>query len=130
MDLEFATNSPLTIVIFMSTTSPERTSLDSIVYIPPYLKEWPKLDHSDELAQLHSKFWGKDMAEEDEVRRVDQYSTSDPNEGEDDESKGDDRKTGYILEINNDVLLLKKILIRVSALTLSEISTVSTNLVA
>jgi hypothetical protein len=140
------------IIIIMSTTSAERALLASAVSIPGYLKKWQKLDHSDPLAQLHSKFWGKVMAKdsEEEARRVERQSTHNLREiGDDgDESKGnepvgagkskgdgaderedggadeseDDDKHGYILGINNNLISMKNILVRVSVFTLGEMS--------
>jgi hypothetical protein len=116
----------------MSTTSADRTSLASVVTIPSYSKKWRKLDHNDPLAQLHSKFWGKGMAKEEEARRVQQQSTFNPREMDDDgngaDESEDDGKTAYILKLNNRAFNLSKILIRVSVFVLGNISTVFTNL--
>ena len=38
----------------------------SIVKIPSYMKPWPILDNDDALALLHAKFWGKNMADEEQ----------------------------------------------------------------
>ena len=38
----------------------------SIVKIPSYMKPWPILDKDDPLALLHAKFWGKNMADEEQ----------------------------------------------------------------
>jgi hypothetical protein len=101
-------------------------SLASVVRIPSSLEKWQKLDHNDPLAQMHSKFWGKGMAKEEEARRAQQQSTSNPREMGDDgdgaDESEDDGNTAYILELNNEAFELDKILIRVSVFALGKIS--------
>jgi|ERR1700722_9405232 len=38
--------------------------LASVVHLPKYLTQWPLLEEDKPLAQLHAKFWGKDMDKE------------------------------------------------------------------
>jgi hypothetical protein len=90
------------------------------------LKYWRKLDDNEPLAELRSEFWGMGMAEDEEVRRVEQQSTFNPREGEDDDTDEieDDGKTGYVLEIESDAIYMDKIFVRVSVITSGENSTV------
>jgi translation initiation factor RLI1 len=114
------------------------TELSSIVYVPSYLEQFQKLDSGDLLAQLHSKFWGTGMAENEQVRGVargvGQQSTSNLSKGEDDgkeddEEREDDGKTGFVLEIDNNAIYMDKIFVRVSEFTSGKNSTFLTTLV-
>jgi hypothetical protein len=95
------------------------SSLDSIISDPECIEKWRRLSDSHPLAQLHAKFWGKDLAEEEEAWRAKQQSTSDPS---DDESEDDDDITSgcYVLDIDNYDMSMKSIWVRVSAFTLGE----------
>jgi len=46
--------------------------LASVVRLPKYLTQWPLLEEDEPLAQLHAKFWGKDMADEEQRWRLSQ----------------------------------------------------------
>ena len=56
------------------------TSLDSVETFLNLSKRWTKLCDDQPLAQLHAKFWGKSMAEEEEAWRARQHSTSNPSD--------------------------------------------------
>ena len=94
------------------------SSLASVVFNPERLEKWGRLGDSEPLAELHAKFWGKSMAEEENAWRVKQQSTSDPGEGEDDntdEGEDDDITSGcYVLDIDNDGVNIQSIWVRVS----------------
>jgi len=90
----------------MSTSS---ASLASLVYVPERLKHWTRLDDIEPLGKLHTRFWGIPI-----TRHVQQQS-SDPSEGEDkhtDMSEEDDTKGGYVLEIHNAAIHMKRIWVR------------------
>jgi hypothetical protein len=121
----------------MSTASVS-ASLDSLVKIPERFEKWQRLDDSEPFAQLHRNFWGKSMAEEEKAWH-EQQSISDPSSnnqspeeksGENTlESKDDDITPGcYVLDIDNELIGIKRIWVRVSPFTMGEINIVFTNL--
>jgi hypothetical protein len=78
----------------MSTTATAastitESSLDSIISNTECIGKWWKFQDSEPLAQLHAKFWGKDLAMEEEAWRAEQQHQSTSNPG-DDESEDDD----------------------------------------
>ena len=102
----------ITSVIFMSTSSPAPASLASVVVIPKrHMEGWKRLDNSELLAELHAKFWGKGMPEEDGWR--DDNTT---------ESEDDDIRPGCrVLDIDNKAITqMKKIWVRVSVFLIGE----------
>jgi hypothetical protein len=62
-------NSDTHFLILMSVPQESGLSLASVVRIPARMGTWPKLDDEESLAQLHAKFWGKSMAEEEQEWR-------------------------------------------------------------
>ena len=99
------------------------TSLDSVVF-PDQIDRWTKLCDNQPLAQLHIKFWGKSMAEEEEAWCARQHSTSNLSN-----SENDDIQPGcYVLNIDNDAIKMQSIWVRVSEFRLGKIS--STCLIA
>ena len=98
----------------MSTSSPAPASLASVVVIrKEHVKGWIILDSSNPLAQLHAKFWGTGMPEDDRWR------DDDPTESEDDDTKPGCR----VLDIDNKAITEKKeIWVRVSVSTIGESS--------
>ena len=99
------------------------TSLDSVVF-PERIDRWTKLCDNQPLAQLHVKFWGKSMAEEEEAWHARQHSTSNLSN-----SENDDIQPGcYVLNINNDAIKMRSIWVWVSEFRLGKIS--STCLIA
>ncbi|EDR06023.1 uncharacterized protein LACBIDRAFT_294751 [Laccaria bicolor S238N-H82] len=50
----------------MSSQRISGSTLASVVKIPTYMEQWPTLDKEDPLALLHAKFWGKNMADEEQ----------------------------------------------------------------
>jgi hypothetical protein len=131
--------------IIMSSES----SLTSVVSIPHYVEKWVRLDDHP-LAQLHSKFWGTSMQEEEEAWRAKERLTPAPSdnnrkpnekpgngtdesedaEDDDDDDDDDDIIPGcYVLEINNDAIGIKRIWVRVSVFPLGKMSGVFTNMI-
>jgi hypothetical protein len=138
--------------VIMSTST--STSLDSIVSFPKRIQRWDKLEDDEELVELHAKFWGKEMVQEEasgqtsdlserEVLDVDESIKDDTDErmeddtdegmdddtdermeDDNDESIEDDIKTGYVLVLDNEAFPNKKIWVRVSAFTQGEIGTI------
>jgi hypothetical protein len=47
-----------------------KSSLTSVVSVPEHVKKWERIDDHDPLAQLHSRFWGTSMREEEEAWRA------------------------------------------------------------
>ena len=110
---------------------------------PDYVEKWAKLDDDHPLAQLHSKFLGTNMQEEEEAWRAKERLTPAPcqcdknrkpneNSGNGtDESEDEDEDTVlpgcYVLDINNDGIDLKSIWVRVSVFILGKMSSVFTN---
>ena len=89
------------------------SSLDAVVSIPEHAEKWPRLDDNKPLAQLHTKFWGTSMAEEEEAWRAKQQPTFRLNE-----SKDDDIGPGcYVLDINNKAIGIQRLWVRVSTFT-------------
>jgi hypothetical protein len=98
----------------MSTSSPAPASLASVVVIPKqHVEEWRMLDSYELLAQLHAKFWGRGMPEDDA------WCDDDPTESED-----DDIKPGcHVLDIDNGAITgMKEIWVRVSVFSVDESS--------
>ena len=106
----------------MSTSSPAPASLASVVVIPErHVKGWIILDSSELLAQLHAKFWGTGMPEDDAWR------DDDPTESEDDDIKPGCR----VLDIDNEAVTeMKEIWIRVSVFTIGESSVTPWSLIS
>jgi hypothetical protein len=94
------------------------SSLASIISNPECIGKWWKFPDCHPLAELHAKFWGKDLAKEEEAWRAEQQHQSTSNPG-DDESEDDDEITSgcYVLDISNKGLRIKNIWVRVSAFT-------------
>jgi hypothetical protein len=73
------------------------------------------------MTQLHAKFWGTGMPEDDAWR------DDDPTESEDDDIKPGCR----VLEIDNEAIIpMKKIWVRVSAFTIGESSVTPCSLIS
>jgi hypothetical protein len=100
-----------TSVIFMSTSSPAPASFASVVTIrKEHLDGWIFLDSNEALTQLHTKFWGTGMPEDDVWR------DDDPTESED--VQDDDIRGGCrVLNIENEAIDLNEIWVRVSVFT-------------
>ena len=94
------------------------SSLASIISNPECIGKWWKFQDSLPLAQLHTKFWGKDLAIEEEAWRAGQQQQMASDRG-DDESEDDDEITSgcYVLDIDNNGISPKRVWIRVSAFT-------------
>jgi hypothetical protein len=84
----------------MSTSRFAPASLASVVVIPKrHRKGWKRLESDEQLAELHAKFWGKGIPEEDGWR------DDDPIESEDD----DDIRPGCrVLDIDNKAITQMK----------------------
>jgi hypothetical protein len=109
----------------MSTTgTASESSLASVVFVPGRLEKWQRLDDSEPilepLAQLHKTFWGKSMPIAEEELRVEKPLASNP-------SESDSTETGYVLDIDNQAINIKRIWVRVSVFTLDKFSTLFTN---
>jgi hypothetical protein len=105
----------------MSTTgTASESSLASVVFIPERLGKWQRLDDSEPLAQLHKTFWGKSMPIAEEELRVEKPLASNP-------SESDSTETGYVLDIDNQAINIKRIWVRVSVFTLDKFCTLFTN---
>ena len=79
------------------------------------------LNSSSSLAQLHTKFWGTGMPEDDGWR------DDDPTESEDDDIKSGCR----VLDIDNEAITeMKKIWVRVSVFTIGESSVTLCSLIS
>src|SRR6266576_5111696 len=117
------------------------SSLTSVVYIPQCLEKWERFDDHYPLAQLHSRFWGTSMQEEEEAWRAKEWlapagdNNRKPNENPGnsiDESEDDDDDIipeCYVLDINNDAISIKSIWVRVSLFLLGRMSGVVTNMI-
>jgi hypothetical protein len=104
----------------MSTST--STSLASIVYFPKRIQGWDKLEDDDELVELHAKFWGKGMVQEEASGQTSYLSEREAVDI--DESIEDDTKTGYVLVLDNEASPNRRIWVRVSAFTQGEIGTI------
>jgi hypothetical protein len=110
------------------------SSLTSVVSIPEFLEKWKRVADHNPLAQLHSRFWGTSMQEEEEAWRANNRKPNENvgngiDESEDDED--DDIIPGcYVLDINNDAICIKRIWVRVSVFLLGKTSGVFTNMTA
>ena len=117
----------------MSTTGPAapasaipESSLDSIISNPECIGKWWKFRDSQPLAQLHTKFWGKDLSKEEEAWRAEQQQLMTPDVGDDESEDDDDITSGcYVLDIDNDGISIDRIWVRVSAFTWVKLKTLS-----
>jgi hypothetical protein len=118
------------------------STLASVVSIPEFLEKWEKVDDDYPLAQLHSKFWGTSMQEEEDAWRAKERLTPTPSDDNrkpnekpgngTDESEDDDDDIipgCYVLDINNDGIEFKSIWVRVSVFLLGKLSGVFMNVV-
>jgi hypothetical protein len=81
----------------MSAPQKSGSDLASTVLIPKRLAMWPKLDCDEPPAQLHAKFWGKSMVDEEQ-----EWLRTQPAIGVGDER--DDILPGcYVLDIGMDI---------------------------
>lgn len=91
------------------------SSLTSVVSIPEFLEKWERVADHNPLAQLHSRFWGTSMQEEEEAWRANNRKPNENLGNGIDESDDDDIIPGcYVLDINNDAIWIKSIWVRVS----------------
>jgi hypothetical protein len=120
------------------------SSLTSVVSVPQCVEKWVRLD-GHPLAQLHSRFWGTSMQEEEEAWRAkerlnaapagpsdnNRKPNENPGNGTDESEDDDDDITPgcYVLDINNDAIRIKRIWIRVSVFLLGDLSGVFTNMI-
>src|SRR5687767_10427486 len=91
-----------------------RADLASVVQIPPRMEMWPKVVDTELFAQLHTKFWGKSMADE-EQKSLEGQDVDDPMVEDQDETidADDDFIPGcYALDIDIQGLPLSRIWIR------------------
>jgi hypothetical protein len=117
----------------MSTTGPAapasaipESSLDSIISNPECIGKWWKFRDGQPLAQLHTKFWGKDLSKEEEAWRAEQQQPMTPDVGGDESEDDDDITSGcYVLDIDNDGISIDRIWVRVSAFTWVKLKTLS-----
>jgi hypothetical protein len=72
------------IIMSTSTTTP---LLDFVVTIPNRLERWKMLDVDEPLSQLHSRFWGTSMVDEEEAWRAQRPTSDSTSDSEEDEIK-------------------------------------------
>jgi hypothetical protein len=117
------------------------SSLTPVVSVPQYEKKWERLDDHP-LVQLHSRFWGTSMQEEEEAWRAKEGLTAAP--GSSDNNRKPNEKPGngtdkseddgditpgcYVLDINNDAINIKRLWVSVSVFLLGKMSGVFTNM--
>ena len=118
------------------------SSLASIVSIPQFAEKWDKLDDHEPLAQLHARFWGTSMQEEEEEWRIKERLAPTPHDNKQEPNKkpcnGTNEREGnnddiipgcYVLDIKNDAIRIESIWVRVSAFLLSKMSGVFMNII-